>query len=89
MIRDSLEPGSANVAVLITPGNGIRFQYRLTNGAATNREFDPNITAPYWVKLNRSSGGLVRAYYSPDNATWKQFPLKTVTMSTPIYIGLA
>ena len=89
MIRDSLDPDSANVAVLITPGNGVRFQYRLTTGGTTDREFDPNVTAPYWVKLKRTAGGLVRAYYSPDNATWKQFALKTVTMKCPIYIGLA
>jgi hypothetical protein len=89
MIRDSLEPGSANAAVLITPENGVRFQYRLTTGGATNREFDPNVAAPYWVKLQRTSGGMIRAYYSPDNAKWTQFPLKTVTMSAPIYIGLA
>ncbi len=89
MIRDSLDPDSANVAMLVTPGNGIRFQSRLTTGGATSREFDPNVAAPYWVKLQRTAGGLVRAYYSPDNAKWAQFPLKTVTMKNPIYIGLA
>ena len=89
MVRDSLEPDSVNAAVLLTPGNGIRFQYRLTAGTATQREFDPNITAPYWVKLNRTAGGLVRAYYSPDGATWKQFTLRTVAMTAPIYVGLA
>jgi hypothetical protein len=91
MIRNSLEPDSVNAALLITPGNGIRFQYRFTAGASTSREFDPNIAAPYWVKLNRSSGGMIRAYYSPDgnDKTWTQFPLKTATMKAPIYVGLA
>jgi hypothetical protein len=89
MIRDSLEPGSTNAAILLTPGNGIRFQYRMTADNATEREFDPNITPPYWVKLNRTSGGLVRAYYSPDGSAWTQFSLKTVTMKAPIYVGLA
>jgi len=50
---------------------------------------DPNAMAPYWLKLTRTSGGLVRAYRSPDGATWTQFGIKTVTMTMPIYVGLA
>jgi hypothetical protein len=41
------------------------------------------------VKLERTSGGLVRAYYSADGTTWERFSLIQVTMSTPMYIGLA
>jgi len=47
------------------------------------------ITAPQWVKLERTSGGLVRSYYSADGTTWERFTLIQVTMSTPMYIGLA
>ena len=79
----------------MTPGNGVRFQYRNTTGGTTEREFDPNVAAPQWVKLQRTSGGLVRAFYSSDNVTssddvtWTSFTLRTITMSAPIYIGLA
>jgi len=89
MIRDTLEPDSINTALLITPENGVRFQYRLAAGDVTDREFVEGITAPYWVKLERTIGGLIRAYHSADGTTWEQLPMKTVTMSTPIYIGLA
>ena len=89
MIRNSLEPDAANIALLITPENGVRYQYRNTNGGTTERDFDPNVAAPYWLKLQRTSGGLVRAYYSSDNVTWASFTLRTITMSAPIYIGLA
>jgi hypothetical protein len=89
MIRNSLEPDAANVAVLVTPGNGVRFQYRNTAGVATDREFDPNAAVPQWVQLQRTSGGLVRASYSADGITWTRFTLRTITMSMPIYIGLA
>jgi hypothetical protein len=88
MIRDSLDSDAANIAVLITPENGVRFQYRITAGGNTDREFKEGITAPQWVKLQRTAGGLIRASYSPDNVTWTQFTLKTVTMSMPVYIGL-
>jgi regulation of enolase protein 1 (concanavalin A-like superfamily) len=89
MIRNSLEPDAANVAVLVTPENGVRYQYRNTDGGTTDREFDPNVVAPQWVKLQRTSGGLVRASYSADGNTWKNFTLRTITMSMPIYVGLA
>jgi hypothetical protein len=89
MIRDTLEPDSINTALLITPENGVRFQYRLAAGDVTDREFVEGITAPHWVKLERTIGGLIRAYNSADGITWEQLPMKTVTMNTPIYIGLA
>jgi len=89
MIRDTLEPGGRNAAVFITPENGVRFQFRRTAGGTTERYFAEGITAPQWVKLERTIGGLVRAYYSADGATWTRFDLVQVTMGMPMYIGLA
>ncbi len=89
MIRDTLEPGSRYVAVFITPENGVRFQYRNTAGGITDRLFAEGITAPQWVKLERTAGGLVRGYYSADGATWERFNLVQVRMDMPAYIGLA
>ncbi len=89
MIRDTLDADSRNVAVFITPENGVRFQYRSVAGAITQRYFAEGITAPQWVKLERTAGGLVRGYYSEDGATWSQFNLTQVRMDMPIYVGLA
>ena len=89
MIRDTLDADSRNVAVLITPENGVRFQYRNTIGGITERYFEEGLTAPQWVKLERTVGGLVRAYHSEDGATWTRFNLIQVRMEMPIYIGLA
>ena len=89
MIRDTLEADSANVALLITPENGVRFQFRNTAGGITDRFFEEGITAPQWVKLERTVGGLVRTYYSGDGNTWTQLNLTTVSMNIPMYIGLA
>ena len=99
MIRDSLDVGATNATLLLTPDptKGLRFQYRqTTNGTTTrgtttdpNANLDPNAMAPYWLRLERTAGGIVRAYRSPDNAKWTQFPLQTITMTMPIYIGLA
>jgi len=89
MIRDTLEPESRNVAVFITPENGVRFQYRNIAEGTTDRYFAEAVTAPQWVKLERTAGGLVRGYYSEDSATWERFNLIQVRMDMPVYIGLA
>ncbi len=89
MIRDTLDADSRYTGLFITPENGVRFQYRNTVGGFTDRQFTEGITAPYWVKLERTSGGLIRAYYSADGTTWERFNLTQVMMNTPMYIGLA
>ena len=89
MIRDSLDPNSAHVMMAITPVNGVWFGLRAAAGQSSTSIKDPNVTAPQWVKLERSSGGLVRAYYSADGSTWTQLALDVVIMKMPIYVGLA
>ncbi|MGB2863338.1 MAG: hypothetical protein WBC05_08440 [Sedimentisphaerales bacterium] len=89
MIRDTLDPNSAHAMMAITPANGVWFGRRAATGDISTSVKDPNVTAPQWVKLERSLGGLVRAYYSADGTTWTQLGLEIVTMKTPIYIGLA
>ncbi len=89
MIRDTLEPGARNAAVFVTPTQGVRFQYRnLADGTSTS-EFAADLTAPYWVKLERTTGGLIRAYHSPDGTNWTRFNLQSVVMTMPVYAGLA
>lgn len=89
MIRDTLEADSRNTALLITPENGLRFQYRTAQGGDTDRQFVEDVNAPYWVRIERTSGGLVRAYYSENGSDWTQFNLQQVSMQMPVYVGLA
>jgi hypothetical protein len=89
MIRDDLNPTSRYAGVFVTPTQGVRFQYRLTPAAASASEFAAGLTAPYWVKLERTTGGLIRAYHSPDGTTWTRFTLQSVAMTSPAYTGLA
>jgi hypothetical protein len=94
MIRDSLEPGAINTALLLTPDpeKGLRFQNRSSTGGVTARgdaDMDPNAMPPYWLQLQRSSGGLLRAFRSSDGVNWEQFGVRTISMQTPFYIGLA
>jgi hypothetical protein len=97
MIRETLDPGSKFSAVYITPGNGCRFQGRLT--PATDATSDTSvatpeqmaITAPYWVKLERDAAGNFNGYYSSDGVSWQAMSWNPQRISMPptVYIGLA
>jgi len=90
MIRDTLEADSAHAMVAITPGAGVWFGYRNGSGQGTTVVTQDAITAPQWVRLERTIGGLVRAYYSADGASWTLIgTTSTVDISLPMYIGLA
>jgi hypothetical protein len=89
MIRDTLEADARHAMVAVTPGNGVWFGRRGTAGGSTDSTKQAEIVAPQWVKLERTIGGLVRAYCSADGTTWTQFGLAPVLMDMPVYIGLA
>ncbi len=89
MIRDTLDANAKYCGLFMTPENGVRYQYRSTVNDSTNRLFDPNVAVPYWLRLERTTGGLIRAYYSANGSDWSSFSLTSVSMVNPIYIGLA
>jgi len=89
MIRDTLEADSRHVMMAVTPGSGVWFGRRETTGGGGFSSKQEGITAPQWVKLERTIGGLVRAYYSADGIAWTQLDIVSVMMDMPVYIGLA
>lgn len=90
MVRDTLDADSAHAMVAVTPANGVWFGYRVMTGQSSTSVKVADITAPQWVKLEQSVGGLVKAYYSADGNTWTALGSPTaVIMNTPLYIGLA
>jgi hypothetical protein len=90
MIRDSLDADSAHAMVAITPENGVWFGRRAVAGQSSTSTKQADIVAPQWVKLERTVGGLVRAYYSADGSTWTLLDApEPIDMQPPIYVGLA
>jgi glucosylceramidase len=96
MIRSSTASGSINVAVLVTPGNGVTFQVRGTTGAASTSTTVAAVTAPRWVRLVRSPGNpftaysLFTAWYSSNGTTWTQIgATNSVAMNNAALAGLA
>jgi len=96
MIRETLEPGSKFAAVYVTPGQGCRFQARrdtdiaVVSDSSVATDEQMAITAPYWVKLERTVMGF-SAYYSNDGSSWQNMSWnpQTVSMTSNVYIGLA
>lgn len=88
MIRNTLTSTSANAAMLVTPGNGLTFQRRITSsGNSTSTQFG-SVAAPYWVKISRT-GTTFTGSRSTDGTNWTVVGSATITMGTNVYIGLA
>jgi regulation of enolase protein 1 (concanavalin A-like superfamily) len=66
MIRAGAGAAAPHAGVFVTPGKGIVFQRRLTNGGTSVSTQGPVVTAPIWVKLVTQVSyptETVRAYY--------------------------
>ena len=92
MFRNSTASNSIYAAVVVTPSNGLTFEWRLTAGGNTSHVTITGIKAPVWVKLTRS-GNNFAAYYSTSATvptSWTQIgSTRTISMSTSALAGLA
>jgi serine/threonine protein kinase/tetratricopeptide (TPR) repeat protein len=97
MIRYTLDPTSENVAILITPIDGVVFQYRTKQLEATRSVYSDlnNVTLPYWIKLTRE-GNQLTPQLSSDGTNWQTieddiFDLTSsieIPMDDTVHIGL-
>ena len=69
MIRQSLNANSKHAFMAITPERGAAFQRRTSTGATSYHTPGTSVTAPYWVKLERT-GSTFKGYQSADGQTW-------------------
>jgi hypothetical protein len=53
MFRNTLDPGSKNAMVAVTPGNGVTFQWRNVDDDTSYSSKVAGPTAPHWVRLKR------------------------------------
>ncbi|MGC4012968.1 MAG: PA14 domain-containing protein [Luteolibacter sp.] len=88
MIRETLAANSTHAAIYVSPSNGVAFQNRTTTGGSSNNVQNTGITAPIWLRVNRT-GSTFTAYRSTDGSTWTTVGSTTITMGTNVYIGLA
>lgn len=90
MLRQSADASSPFYDAMVTPGNGIKVQYRATPGGSAVTKATITRTTPAYLKVARS-GSSYTAYTSSDGATWTAVPNSSVTisMSSTVLAGLA
>jgi regulation of enolase protein 1 (concanavalin A-like superfamily) len=88
MIRESLNANSKHAMAILSPSNGVRFQYRSSTGGSSTDVSGGSGTAPVWLRITRS-GNTFTAYRSADGASWTQIGSRSITMATNVYVGLA
>jgi regulation of enolase protein 1 (concanavalin A-like superfamily) len=87
MIRQTLEPGSTHAMMVVTPGQGVSFQRRITADAGSEETTQTDITAPQWVRLTRS-GNTFTGEYSANGSNWTTLGSIDMPMLLDTYIGL-
>ncbi|MHC4324532.1 MAG: LamG domain-containing protein, partial [Planctomycetota bacterium] len=92
MIRESLNPDSAHAFAAITAENGVAAQGRPSTGGTSFNTNESGITAPHWVKLERSISGVFTVYHSANGTNWQPVAgamPQNIPMGSNVYIGLA
>ena len=90
MARDDLTPGARFAAVLATPSiNGAYFESRATAGGSSSTGGNLRVNYPYmWLRLQRL-GNQFTGFGSYDGATWQQLGTVSLTLTNPVYLGMA
>lgn len=90
MIRESLEAGSRNAAMLLTMGGRAYFQWRSLAGCLSQGALgSTNATTSYWVKIVRR-GDWMGGYSSADGSSWALVGWQTFNhLAAQVYVGLA
>src|SRR4030066_232034 len=92
MIRETLDPDSAHAFACVTPASGVAAQGRPSTGGVSVNYNQTGVTAPYWVKLERSISGMFTVSHSANGSTWSPVTgatPQTIPMGANVYIGLA
>jgi hypothetical protein len=94
MVRQSLDPGSANamIATSGTSGGGATFQWRPTQGASSSSqrllETAYTVTEPACIRLVRQ-GNTISGYVFVDGRWRLEGQTTAVVLTDPVYVGLA
>ena len=87
MIRETLDPGSAQAFMLASPGKGLAFQRRVAAGGLSTSTPGGAGTAPAWVKLERR-GNTITAFTSQNGVNWTLVGSDTFSMGSTVHVGV-
>ncbi len=100
MMRYTLDAGSQTAYVVMTPGNGVSFQWRDVANGTTEYTNVTGVTAPQWVRLSYGSFTVDEVFYNykgeyadgsiaePDEEDWQLIDYANITTGLDWYIGL-
>jgi regulation of enolase protein 1 (concanavalin A-like superfamily) len=88
MFRETTGAGSRHALMLLSAANGVSFLRRDATGGTSVSTTVAGLTAPRWVRLDRS-GDTFTAYHSSDGTTWALVGTDTITMPQSLLVGLA
>ncbi len=88
MIRESSAANARHATIVVTPANGVSFQWRAETGGTMQDSNTPGVAAPRWVRLVRR-GNTVTGYQSADGVSWQQVGTATIALPDTALIGLA
>ena len=88
MFRQSTGSADSYADVMITPGQGVVFEWRDASNGSYSSTAVAGINAPAWVKLTRT-GNTFTGYYSLDGISWTQVASKSIVMNSAVLSGLA
>jgi hypothetical protein len=90
MIRSTLDGDSVHAMMVVSAMSGVSFQRRPETGGASAADTTAELTAPYWVKIERTLAGNFTAYSSANGSTWQMLGVaEPIQMGSNVYIGLA
>ena len=87
MIREKLDSTSSNGTSALTPANGIKAKWRPFDGLKISAKSGSAVSAPYWVRLQRS-GDYIVSYESADGKIWKTLKAEQIKMQIKVQMGL-
>jgi hypothetical protein len=89
MIRETTAASAAFAAALVTPSDGVMFQWRSADGGTLQSTTVTGKAAPLYVEI-AVQGSSFSAYYSTNGSTWTQIgSTQTITMNSSALEGLA
>jgi RNA polymerase sigma factor (sigma-70 family) len=90
MFRETLDPDSRHVAILVSAVGHYDVKYRRVAGGSSGCQIS-RLDAPgkQWVRLVRRGDAFTAFARPEDTTTWKRLGEVKVELSSPLYVGLA
>jgi hypothetical protein len=88
MVRESLDPASANSYVFATAANTFGYRARKSSRVTTSNLGSGSVSVPVWVKLQRK-GNALTASRSTDGVSWTVINTVKQPLSQTLLVGLA